>query len=196
MNYLQFLESANIKDSYTARALYAQATHETGRFTSRIYREAKNMFGMRPAQKRTKFYVSILNSDTGQYAAYADVGDSLADRLDWDADWSMVNPRDGTEIRRYMDAVQSKGYAKDPDYIKHWYDWYLNLFPYDEPLESDHILRVDSTDGGYQKDVHFQGEAPHGSNKDTTVPDKKGLWGIVVVAVIIGLLAVFSNRKS
>ena len=196
MNYLQFLESADIKDSYQARALYAQATHETGRFTSRVYREAKNMFGMRPATKRTKFYTSILNTNQGQYASYADIGDSLVDRLDWDNDWNLVMPRDGTEIQPYIDAVKSKKYAEDPDYTKIWYDWYLKLFPYDEPLESDHILRVDSTDGGHQQDVHFRGEAPHGSNKDTTVPEKS-IWGIILVlvgAVLVG--SFFMGKKN
>ncbi len=59
----------------TARILTAQAAHETGNFTSQIFRENNNAFGMKlPAQRRTTAI-----GENKKHAVYRSVADSVKD---------------------------------------------------------------------------------------------------------------------
>jgi hypothetical protein len=117
------------EDSLYNRVLFAQAYHETGNFTSRIFREAKNFFGMRPAQTRQKFYSDTLTTSNGNFAAYSGFFDSVRDRMDLD-DYNGINTdlKTKDDVLQYMMQVQSKGYAIENDYVDVWLNVYNNLF--------------------------------------------------------------------
>jgi hypothetical protein len=119
----------NSEDNFYNRVLFAQAFHETGNFTSRIFREAKNMFGMRPAQSREKFYIDTLTTSNGVFASYSGFFDSIRDRMDLD-DYNDLNTdlRNKDDVLQYMMQVQAKGYAIETDYVDAWLNVYNNLF--------------------------------------------------------------------
>lgn len=93
-------------------ALYIQASIETGNFKSRLYSEDNNMFGMRPAIKRERFYDSIVNRGNGDFCKYADLSYSLRDRLNWDEYNKIAPPISGylPDQLAYLDKCFEKGY--------------------------------------------------------------------------------------
>lgn len=98
--------------------LYAQARKETGNFTSRIYRDSHNLFGMKPSKVRQQFH----NGERYGHADYMSIEDSMTDRLHWDKYFNVEwqgNPLP------YMNIVQSKGYAEDKQYVSGWLELYL-----------------------------------------------------------------------
>lgn len=118
-----------VPDTLYHRALYAQAFHETGGFSSRVWKETKNMFGMRPSLTRTKYYCDILETQSGKYATYDDFDDSIKDRIDLDNNFRReTDLRTLDDVRNYMDHVKFKGYATDPDYVQKWTNVYNQIF--------------------------------------------------------------------
>lgn len=103
-----------------AMALYAQAVLETGNFTSRLFKDHNNMFGMNPAKVRTRFYDDVTSSSEGSKASYASPTQSMLDRVDLDFYNKVSLPTQVDEVRRYMSVVQSKGYATDASYVAKW----------------------------------------------------------------------------
>lgn len=120
--------------------LYAQACHETGFFTSNVWKEKRNLFGMKASCKRFPFWdehpirvggpqhidkindrkhiqKTITCKEPGKYyASYSEPGLSLTDRLHWD----LYNGISYTTASEYMDFVLAKGYAEDKDYKRKW----------------------------------------------------------------------------
>lgn len=121
-----------VADHFYFRALYAQFMHETGRGMSRIFKEFNNLFGMRPALQRPKFYVDTVDTGTGRYAVYSDVADSIADRMHLDRYNEVTEPEDVSMITRYFEELIEKKYATDPLYVRKAVDMYRSLFPNDE----------------------------------------------------------------
>lgn len=84
-----------------ARLMVAQAAHETGNFTSNVYRNNLNAFGYKrfarsPYQKKQDGFRS---PEGNNYASYADIADSSREVADWlgrrKADFRVVkNPND------------------------------------------------------------------------------------------------------
>lgn len=98
--------------------LFAQALHETGNFESNLYINHNNLFGMRPSERREKLYDNIYSSAQGEYASYPDRIRSVMDRIDLDQFNNTVPPRSYDDMTRYLEVVQSKGYATDPEYVQ------------------------------------------------------------------------------
>lgn len=116
--FKNFMNSKNLPDVY-AIVLFSQAIFETGRFTSNIYQQAKNMYGMRPNSR--KLYVSILNTATGEYCVYADAQTSILDRVALDAQNGIAPVNNINDIQAYMREVLDAGYATDPNYFEKWF---------------------------------------------------------------------------
>lgn len=107
---IDWTNTAQLPKVYTA-VLYAQAIHETGRFTSNIFLNANNAFGMRPARKREQNRVSILDTANGQFAVYADTKNSFLDRVNLDEYNNTSKPRTIADIEYYVDTVLAKNYV-------------------------------------------------------------------------------------
>lgn len=107
---IDWTNTTQLPKIYTA-VLYAQAIHETGRFTSNIYLNANNAFGMRPAQKREQNRVSVLETANGSFAVYADTKASFIDRVHLDEYNNTPKPRNLNDIEGYMDMVLFKNYV-------------------------------------------------------------------------------------
>lgn len=72
---------ADTKYQKMAHIFWAQAAHETGNFTSNIYKEANNLFGMKVPAVRPSARSGILPTKTGNYSKYKDLSDSVADMV-------------------------------------------------------------------------------------------------------------------
>lgn len=116
------------KPFYTA-ALFAQYQLETGNGSSNLYKQHSNLFAMRPAQVREKFYQYIAPSAEGEMAGYEERIYSLQDRLDLDKYMSNPIPNDLPSTFEYMEAVVENGYATDPDYLQKWSAVIASSFP-------------------------------------------------------------------
>jgi|WetSurMetagenome_2_1015567.scaffolds.fasta_scaffold289973_3 uncharacterized FlgJ-related protein len=89
-----------------ANLVVAQARHETGNYTSKVYIQNKNCFGMRPAHKRTT--TRIQTEKETDYAVYETIENSVHDL----AYWFSYNglPKDYRTVEDYAEAIRSKGY--------------------------------------------------------------------------------------
>ena len=87
-----------------AKILTAQAMHETGNFTSRLYREQNNMFGMRHPQVRE----TLSTEDRNGYANFATLENSVEDLLLYFKEFNL-KPTFKTPSE-YVKAIKSKGY--------------------------------------------------------------------------------------
>lgn len=63
----------------TAELILAQARLESGHFTSNVFNQANNPFGMRPARVR----ISVACGQYNGYASYAHVRDAAIDFVHW-----------------------------------------------------------------------------------------------------------------
>lgn len=127
----EFVAICQLPDTYTTagcrsqpsiayiKALYAQAAHETGDFTSNIFQNGKNLFGMKNSTKRRRFWLDKQNG----HATYANIQKSIIDRLDWDV-WHRIT---FSNLEDYMSRVKALGYAADPLYIKKWRKMYETI---------------------------------------------------------------------
>lgn len=98
---------------------YSQAVHETGNFTSRIYKNFNNAFGMGVATKRKTTNNGHSGSTEGQ-AKYKNVLDSMKDHLYYLDSWSSGRYRNvANDPYKTIWAFQdhSMKYASDPAYV-------------------------------------------------------------------------------
>lgn len=167
LDYNTFLFEAQQPDNYYARALYAQYIHETGRGTSRIFNDANNLFGMRPAQVRQMFYIDTMTTATGNYAVYEYIKDSIDDRLDLDAYNNIQVPLTNSDVPQYYADIITKGYATDPLYIQKVTNIYNQTF-------SNNNLNASSSDGA--DDIN-------NSLPDTTINLRKPLIGLGILLI-------------
>jgi chorismate mutase len=114
--------------------LFAQASLESGNFTSPLFKNHKNMFAMGVARKRERFWDYIARSSEGEQAGYENVRTSLLDRLNWDEYCNIPIPTTEEAVIPYLMAVQAKGYAEDPKYIEKIIDIF-NSSSYEIPDE-------------------------------------------------------------
>lgn len=95
------------EDSIKAALLTAQASHETGEFTSAIFKENLNAFGMRNPKVRETTSMGEKNT----YAYYKSIEDSILDRLLWD-DHNRVS-YDNIDVTKFVQQIYKLGYFTD-----------------------------------------------------------------------------------
>lgn len=163
-----FIVSQGYSEAY-ARALTAQAWHETGNWTSNVWNQANNMFGMKVAQKRPQNNSGSYNS----YATYSSWEDGVLDRIALDTYFKTEKPEDNSQVLFYMKEVQLKGYAEDGSYVTKWHNIYNQLYPAFE-LGGSTALGVDDS--------------------STSSPMKISAIGWIAVALIVFVL--FFKKKT
>lgn len=108
----QAIATATAGTPYTNlnETLYAQALHETGIFTSRIFREKNNLFGMKVPKQRKTYATNQGSNDT--YSNFDTLKKSVEDLLLW---FKMHNyiPKEVPSIQAYAEFLKSKGYYTD-----------------------------------------------------------------------------------
>jgi len=91
------------------RLLQAQAIHETGNFTSRLFLENNNVFGMKIPSIRKTLNVAPANEIFSQFVS---VGDSVKDMLLYLDHFSI--PLNLADPFLYAQVLKDKNYYEDP----------------------------------------------------------------------------------
>lgn len=163
--------------------LYAQAILETGSFKSNIYMTANNMFGMRPAQKRTKLYDSVLSTANGDFASYNTLEQSLRDRIALDTYNNVARPQTWEDVRVYMEKVMQKGYTHEKTYVTAWSDCLSRIISNAEDYDFS-----DSQGGG--QDSILDSLLPEGSggfglmDGINKIKASYGVIGVILLSVV------------
>lgn len=100
----------------STKLLYAQAYHETGGFTSKVYKENKNLFGMRQPKKRKTFATGTKNN----HAIFKTLAASIRDYFLRQKEFNISNQTNDS----FIDETVNSGYAEDKKYKSKW----LNVF--------------------------------------------------------------------
>jgi flagellum-specific peptidoglycan hydrolase FlgJ len=95
--------------------IIAQAKHETGNFSSRLSREANNIFGMRKVYKRKNFQIGTTKGEGGaDFGVYATKDDAVRDFLEWLRQWKTKPfPRRVSSAAAYASELKQRGYFSD-----------------------------------------------------------------------------------
>lgn len=108
--------------------IYGQSRLETGNFWSNIYKENKNLFGMKkPSIRKTK----VVGENRG-HATYLTHWGSIYDYFLRQKHFNI----NYENKRQYIDDTQSSGYAEDLEYKEKWWNNYkvnrnlLGVLPY------------------------------------------------------------------
>lgn len=96
----------------STKLLYAQTYHETGDFKSKVFKENKNLFGMREAKVR-KTYNTGSNL---KHATYKSHLDSIRDYFERQKYFGIPDEKDAAYIR----ATVKSNYAEDEKYAEKW----------------------------------------------------------------------------
>lgn len=96
----------------STKTLYAQAWHETGDFKSQVFKENKNLFGMRHPSKRKTF---SQGSNLG-HAVFKNHLSSVRDYFERQKEFNIPNSEDSG----YMLKTVNSNYAEDPNYLTKW----------------------------------------------------------------------------
>lgn len=110
--------------------LRAQASLETGDFTSRLFNQCHNAFGL-------KYPTKGASGESNGYAVFNSWWACWGARVSWDRRHGVAHTYDN--LLDYMQAVKNAGYAEDPDYVQKWsahwnrMGWFTKLVnaPYD-----------------------------------------------------------------
>ena len=101
--------------------IYAQAIHETGNFTSSIFKENYNLFGMKQSFKTPGGFIE-LGTKRG-HAYYKNMYDSVKDyfirQLHFNINYE--------NITQYINDTFASGYAEDSKYKERWQVHYNNV---------------------------------------------------------------------
>lgn len=107
----------------TAKIITAQAAHETGNFTSNIYQENNNPFGMKmPKQRRT-----TAKGEKNNHAFYGSIEEAIKDFWLY---YKAVNlPESWATVEKYIEAIKEKGYfeAETGQYVR-GVTYFYNLY--------------------------------------------------------------------
>lgn len=125
----QFNPDAAAEQRYVV-ALFAQAIHETGTFTSDLCTNHNNLYGMKKSGGGRN-QGSFTNEFTPSgFAKYPSKAFSIGDRLDLDDNFGrscqISSPQ---EMCVYMLEVQNGGYAEETDYVIIWFKVLRQLYP-------------------------------------------------------------------
>ena len=102
------------------KLLYAQAYHETGGFESPIFKENKNIFGMKLPRKRKTY----AKGENRGHATYNSVKDSIRDYFLRQSNFGIVDVADADN---YMIQTVNSNYAEDPNYYAKWMALYNKI---------------------------------------------------------------------
>lgn len=108
-----------------ARYITAQAAHETGNFTSKIFKENNNLFGMKkPAVRKTY----AIGENKG-HAVFKDITDCIKDFQIYLSNFKYLS--NYSSIDNYVQELKRKRYfeADLQEYkngVKHFYNLYFN----------------------------------------------------------------------
>lgn len=91
--------------------LRAQASLETGDFTSRLFFECRNAFGM-------TYPTPGATGESNGYAVFGSWWSCWRARVSWDQRHGVANTYDN--LLSYMQAVKQAAYATDPQYVEKW----------------------------------------------------------------------------
>ncbi len=97
--------------------VYAQAKHETGNFKSAVYRENKNLFGMKRSTRPFEF------SENRGHASYHSSVLSIIDYYKRQLQFEIFT----TNVNSYINETFQSNYAEDPNYKVKWFDTYNSL---------------------------------------------------------------------
>ena len=89
------------------KMITAQAIHETGNFTSRLYKDQNNLFGMRHPQVRE----TLSTASNNNYATFASLSDSVKDLMLYFKEFNI--PAKHEKVADYVKILKSKGYFED-----------------------------------------------------------------------------------
>jgi hypothetical protein len=118
MNWLIFLQIWLVKMAFPqywllpSALIYAQAKHETGNFSSNIYKENKNLFGMKKPYKRS----TTVKGENRGHATYSSGWSSIYDYFLRQQYFHI----DYLSVKQYIERTKQSNYAEDPNYDKHW----------------------------------------------------------------------------
>lgn len=98
---------ANISDD-VAKMITAQAMHETGIFTSRLYKDQNNLFGMKHPEIRETLSLERRNG----FATFASLDDSVKDLLLYYKEFNL-NPSKWKEVHEMVKEIKNKGYFEE-----------------------------------------------------------------------------------
>lgn len=91
-----------------AKMITAQAMHETGIFTSRLYKEQNNLFGMKHPEIRETLSLERRNG----FATFASLDDSVKDLLLYYNEFKL-NPSNWKEVHTMVKEIKNKGYFEE-----------------------------------------------------------------------------------
>ena len=92
--------------------IYAQAVHETGDFTSPIFKEQNNLFGMRHPSRRKTYSQGTKRA----HAYFKTHWDSIRDYFERQKNFSISSEDD----QSFMSSTVASNYAEDPNYLQKW----------------------------------------------------------------------------
>lgn len=115
---------------------YAVFQHETGNFTSDVFKQAKNVCGMRRATSRPTTATGETFGDIGNYAKYSSYRAAVQDFFLW---WQQYFPKmaaipelygassDNIDVSALVTFMKEKGYfeANLEDYLTGVYSWLM-----------------------------------------------------------------------
>lgn len=111
-SYIFFLKYWYGFGAISTAVIYGQAKHETGNFTSTIFKENKNLFGMREPSVRKTYATGTARN----HATFKNLFDSVRDYFLRQKDFSIDS---GTDTG-FIDSTVSSNYAEDRQYKEKW----------------------------------------------------------------------------
>jgi len=106
----ELLKQALIYENIIAPEIaFQQAVHETGNFTSELFKEGANLFGMRPPKVRDTYCIGQFN----YHATYQHWIYSVRDYKLWQEYYAGK----GYDLTDYYSFLIQVGYAVDPNYL-------------------------------------------------------------------------------
>ncbi|WP_417290942.1 glucosaminidase domain-containing protein [Corallibacter sp.] len=123
INYFLTIVIACVKKGFFVNPflLYSQAYHETGNFTSNIFKHNKNLFGMKKATVRDTTAIG----EASGHATYNSLSDSVIDYILRQRDFK-IKPRLFNDNQYMLDTLNSN-YAEDTNYLSKWQNIHKTL---------------------------------------------------------------------
>lgn len=195
--------ASSVKDQFYFKALYVQAYHETGNFTSNVFHTCNNFYGMTAPNSR-HLYDEIKVFGSEKFASYKNFYLSHQDRFMWDNQSRYFSvPTSAIEVYNYYNyLVDVRHYATDPEY----YNKLVNLFA-QKSANSDFFnydnqeMRLSLNSSGFKTDFISNTNTTQNTDIpeiDVQEPTKKakGIFYFVPFFVLISLVFYFIRKRK